>query len=255
VDDRLSHDHHQLTIVTRDNVLETFGSTVARYIPDYPEYIRATVRGRGASLSRLPCQCIGKHNAGNVMTTERKDFENTVTETTQTLSEYKKQLRGLLAAARAGEDVDPREVAAAREGVELEKLRAEGEAERLAEGDARAEREALKALSGPINEGLTTSQARLQRKYTTALRALEDLLETVDRHNALVADSAGKTRTEVVTERYTSHATIDGTRHDFWRPQIYLLNMLHSIGKRWPVGRGTPFRMELPPAVQGGPRP
>lgn len=252
-----THQHPDgLSIVTERAVIETFGATVASRIVDYPEHTRATLMGgRGAALSRLSCKCIGIHDAATIGKQVRKDFEDTMSEPTQTLAEYKTFLRGLLEAVRNGEDVDPREVAAAREAIELGKLRAEGEAERLAEAAALAEQQAREALCGPLNEQLEQSQARLQRKYTTALRAIEDLCESVDRHNRLVAENAGRAGQAVAVDRYTSHTTIGGTRHDFWTPQTWLLNMLHVVNKQWQLGRGTAYRVELPPAVQGGPRP
>lgn len=251
-----THEHPDgLTIATEQAVTETFGAVVASSIPAYPEHMRAALMGgRGATLSRLQCKCIGIHDAATIGKQLRKDFEDIMTET-QTLADYKTLLKRLLKQARDGEDVDPREVAAAREAIELEKLRAEGEAERLAEAAARAEQQAREALCGPLNEQLEASQARLQRKYTAALRAVEDLCESVDRHNKLVAESAGQAGESVAVERYTSHATIGGTRHEFWYPQTWLLNLLHIVGKQWPLGRGTAHRVELPPAVQGGPRP
>jgi hypothetical protein len=177
------------------------------------------------------------------------------------------QLNALFAAARAGQTVDPAEVARVEAGIRLEEAAAQGRQERAdAEAIAKAE-QARTALEGPARKKLAESDADVQALLDTAYQALVNLLDGVDANTAVhdeVLDgliAGGFAPGEVRrADGYVISTTVGGQKFQTAVKAEYLLTLLWTLSasRRHLNGfigvGGRNILKELPPLTLGGPR-
>lgn len=233
--DTVSDCQHPASIArttTERNVREKFGNTVVSSIPRWPDTrsIRLDIGGPGATLTALPCGHIGVLTPAAAAAHRKAPLMAMLDQPTNQPPARRVKLSGasaqelldlLLGAARDGEDVDPAAVAAAREQVEIDRLRAEGEAERAEKKAAADEAAARAAVAGPLNAEIADSRANLDRLAAEAVRAQAALLDAVDAHNQRVAEAATAAGGTITSERYTVTAVIGDQAHDYWRRDVW----------------------------------
>jgi hypothetical protein len=236
-----------------------FGEVAAGYIPDHPGRVTLTVNGRGATFTKAPCGCILRIGLTESRRLDYDDFTERTEEETMSAS-HTELLEGLLQAAEDGQDVNPADVAAAREAVTLAERRAAG---KKAREEAAAERErvaALGALTVPLHARLDASQAELEAANTAAMVALTALAGAATAHQATVQDvanilaSAGHDA-HLPTEGHT-HAIVVGDRtFPYFAPNSWVANIVGRIDQLIPLNRGGWSRDAVPRMIKGIPSP
>jgi surface antigen len=149
-------------------------------------------------------------------------------------------LDGLLAQVRAGEDVDPLDISAAREAIALEALAEEGRQERAAEAAAAAAKAAAKALEGPLAASLSESGQIVHDARQHAFEAVAAFLTA----NQAYTDEAYKAAGQLIeagyeqgdvqkARGYVQTVTLDGQEFEHFLAGEEVTAMLRKLMERF----------------------
>jgi Skp family chaperone for outer membrane proteins len=257
-----------MAVFEPSEVVQAYGPNVTRYIPAAPENARLkTETGVPVYLTRLTCQHIGMVSPSTVAAEEKARMK-AMLDAPETVSRSQALLDELLAEVRAGKKVDPLDVAAAQQTIDLERIAEAGRQERAAAEKAAAEEAARKALEGPLHQRMAESRQRLQAHASTAYEALAALADAVEAdmcvHDEVVTEltAAGYTADQVraTPNGYYQATIVAGEAFQFWPPQewiIQVLNHLQYDGKHAASFHGIAGRdlsHDLPSPIPKGPR-
>lgn len=262
------HKHAQFSgwkFFTKPQIEQRFGETVTKLIPSHPEYVtlRDIAETSEIIVSRFGCGCYGNltdhEEAKRLRTVEATELYNVSEKSRMSGQE---RLDDLLAAVRAGKDVDPLDITTAREQVVIDRINAEVAEEKARveqfEADVEAGRQQFE-LTESYGIELAASSADLRTKATDAAKAIAVLLDAAKEHRQLAQTIALHLEHVGIDPKHTvQHLTesivIGTTQHEYWQPQYWSAAVLGAVARRYQLMTGSKWnRAELPKTVRGGP--